>query len=93
MTWNDPGVHAERDTVRTTFDSSSATYQSARPDYPDELFDDLLAVTGLAPPADLLEVGCGPGNASVPLARRGFRITAVELGAHLADTAGTNLAP
>ena len=82
----------ERETLRTTFDSAAASYQSARPDYPDDLFDDLLTITGLAPPARLLEVGCGPGKATVPLARRGFRITAVELGADLADAAHTNLA-
>jgi len=86
-------VPAERQTLRTTFDSAARTYQSARPDYPDELFADLVAVTGLAPSAHLLEVGCGSGKATVPLARRGFRITAVELGAHLADAARANLAP
>jgi SAM-dependent methyltransferase len=73
--------------LRATFDRVAPLYQSARPDYPDELFADLLAMTGVRPPAHLLEVGCGPGKATLPLARRGFRITAIELGGALAAEA------
>jgi SAM-dependent methyltransferase len=40
----------------------------------------------------LLEVGCATGKATRPLARRGFRITCVELGAGLAEVARRNLA-
>ncbi|GAB3419702.1 class I SAM-dependent methyltransferase [Flindersiella endophytica] len=78
--------------LRATFDAAAATYQDARPDYPTELYDDLLELTGLQPPADLLEIGPGPGKATLPLARRGFRITAIELGADLAQQARHNLA-
>ncbi|SDL62908.1 Methyltransferase domain-containing protein [Nonomuraea maritima] len=73
--------------LRATFDRAAASYQDARPDYPDELYSDLLAITGVTPPAHLLEVGCGPGKATLPLAREGFRITAVELGDALAREA------
>ncbi|MEV4293936.1 class I SAM-dependent methyltransferase [Microbispora rosea] len=73
--------------LRATFDSAAAFYQDARPDYPGELYSDLLAITGVTPPAHLLEVGCGPGKATLPLARMGFRITAVELGDALAAEA------
>ncbi len=82
---------ADREVLRTKFDSTAGTYQSARPEYPSELFDDLLEIAGVSPPAALLEVGCGPGKATIPLARRGFRITAVELGASLAAAARENL--
>src|SRR5436305_1334276 len=78
--------------LRTTFDSVASSYQAARPDYPDQLFDDLIDVCGLGPSAPLLEVGCGPGKATIPLAGRGFRITALELGASLAEVATRNLA-
>lgn len=80
-----------REHLRTTFDTVATAYQRARPDYPAGLYADLLAMTGLEPPANLLEVGCGPGKATLPLARLGFRITAVELGAALAEEARREL--
>ncbi|MEV4096048.1 class I SAM-dependent methyltransferase [Streptosporangium saharense] len=80
-----------REHLRTTFDTVATAYQRARPDYPAGLYADLLAATGIEPPANLLEVGCGPGKATLPLARLGFRITAVELGAALAEEARREL--
>ncbi|MCO5993366.1 class I SAM-dependent methyltransferase [Actinoallomurus rhizosphaericola] len=78
--------------LRETFDRAASHYQAARPDYPADLYAGLLAMTGLRPPAHLLEVGCGPGKATLPLARMGFSITAVELGPVLAAEARRNLA-
>ncbi|MFD1543566.1 class I SAM-dependent methyltransferase [Nonomuraea guangzhouensis] len=78
--------------LRHTFDSAASSYQDARPDYPVELYADLLAITAITPPAHLLEIGCGPGKATLPLARMGFRITAIELGAALAAEARHRLA-
>lgn len=83
---------ADRRDLRSTFDSAAALYQAARPDYPDQLYTDLLAATGLQQSASLLEVGCGPGKATLPLARMGFRIKAIELGKDLAVEARRNLA-
>jgi SAM-dependent methyltransferase len=76
-----------------TFEASAALYQSARPAYPAQLFDDLTAVTNIVPPAELLEIGAGPGRATVDLARRGYTITALEPGVELAHQARLNLAP
>lgn len=73
------------------FNLASDRYQRARPDYPEALFDRLIETTGLAPSARLLEVGCATGKATLPLARRGFRITCVELGPELAAAARRNL--
>jgi len=78
--------------LRGSFDRAADLYQRARPDYPEELLDDLVAVTGLAAGDRLLEVGCATGKATLPLARRGFRITCIELGTHLAEAARRNLA-
>jgi SAM-dependent methyltransferase len=82
---------ADRDRLATTFDRAADRYQRARPEYPDGLYDDLLAVTELSPGAHLLEVGCASGKATLPLARRGFRITCLEPGAALAAAARLNL--
>jgi SAM-dependent methyltransferase len=83
---------SDRERLRTTFDRASQLYQRARPDYPDEIIDHVLAVAGLRPPARLLEVGCATGKATLPFARRGFPMTAVELGPALAAAARGNLA-
>jgi SAM-dependent methyltransferase len=41
----------------------------------------------------VLEIGCASGKATVPLARRGFPITCIEIGSALAAEARRNLAP
>jgi len=55
------------------------------------MFDDLVRLTGLAPGDRIIEIGCGTGQATVPLAERGLAITAVELGAQLAAVARRRL--
>lgn len=84
-----PGDDRER--LAQTFNQAAAIYQRARPEYPDELFADLVAVTGLVPGDRLLEVGCATGKATLPLARLGFRISCLEPGADLAAAARGNL--
>jgi SAM-dependent methyltransferase len=81
-----------RDTLRTTFDSAAQRYARARPGYPSALFSDLVALADLTPAARVLEIGCGTGQATRPLAERGFSIVAVELGPSLAAVARRNLA-
>jgi SAM-dependent methyltransferase len=69
----------DRERLRATFDSAADGYQQARPDYPDALYDALIGTAQLRSGDRLLEVGAGTGKATLPLARRGFRITCVEL--------------
>ena len=83
---------AERERLRLTFDEVATAYQAARPDYPAALYEDLLAVTALPPGDRILEIGCATGKATLPLARRGFAITCIELGLDLARAARANLA-
>jgi SAM-dependent methyltransferase len=82
----------DRERLRETFNRAAGSYDRARPDYPRELFDELIAFAGVVPGDHLLEVGCGTGKATLPLARRGFRITALEPGPDLAAVARRNLA-
>jgi SAM-dependent methyltransferase len=79
--------------LRTTFDEVAAVYDRARPDYPPALFDDLAELAGLVPGSRVVEMGCGTGKATRPLAERGYRITCVELGERLAAVARRTLAP
>ncbi|HWQ19666.1 MAG TPA: methyltransferase domain-containing protein [Methanotrichaceae archaeon] len=73
--------------LRTTFNEYPESYYTYRPKYPEELFDKLVAETHIKPGAQLLEIGPGTGQATVPLAKRGYSITAVELGPKMADKA------
>ena len=84
-------VSDDRERLRTTFNSAASLYQQARPEYPAELYDELVRLARLRPGDRLLEVGCGTGKATIPLARRGFPITCVEIGADLAAEARRNL--
>lgn len=49
-------------------------------------------MTGITADDAILEIGPGSGRATLPLVRRGYRITCVELGAELAAEATKNLA-
>lgn len=71
----------------TVFDATADRYDAARPEYPAELFDDLVALAGLTPGDRLLEVGCATGKATRPLLARGFDVTCVEPGPALAARA------
>jgi SAM-dependent methyltransferase len=81
-----------REPLRRTFDSTADLYDAARPEYPEELFDDLVELAELEPGARLLEIGCATGKATRPLLERGFSVVCVELGAKLAERARRNLA-
>lgn len=82
----------DRRRLGRTFDRAAHLYQDARPDYPELLVDRLFKVAGLEPGDRVLEVGAGTGKATLPLARRGLRITAIEPGHGLAVQARVNLA-
>ena len=70
-----------------TFEYAALEYERHRPGHPEAVFDDIAATTGVLPPARVLEIGCGPGQATLPLARRGYQIHAIELGETLAARA------
>jgi SAM-dependent methyltransferase len=78
----------------STFDEVAELYDRSRIGPPEQLFDDLFTLAEIAPPADssVLEVGCGTGQATQQLARRGCRVVCVEMGANLARIARRNLA-
>jgi SAM-dependent methyltransferase len=74
------------------FNEVPELYDRLRPGYPDALFADLAAITGIDESSSVLEVGCGTGQATRTLARIGCSITAVELGAGMAAVAKQRLA-
>ena len=74
------------------FNEVPELYDRVRPSYPAELFADLVAVTGIGQRSSVLEVGCGTGQATRPLAKLRCKVTAVEPGEGLAELARQRLA-
>ncbi len=72
-------------------DQVAQLYHRARPGYPAALFDDIIAYAALSADARILEVGCGTGQATLPLAQRGYTIDCLEPGARMAAIARANL--
>ncbi|MEU6627547.1 class I SAM-dependent methyltransferase [Streptomyces parvus] len=89
---DDSPAEARRVLLSRTFDDDAELYDRARPGYPPELYGDLADLAGAVPGSRVLEIGCGTGQATVPLAGRGCRITAVEAGPRMAAIARRNLA-
>lgn len=78
--------------LRDVFDEQARNYNEVRPKYPEALFETLITKAQLKDSAALLEIGPGTGQATLPLAKRGYRITGVELGEQLARVAREELA-
>jgi protein-L-isoaspartate O-methyltransferase len=83
--------NGRQETLRTTFDQVPELYDRARPTYPPQVFGDLIALAELPAKARLVEIGCGTGQATLPLAERGLAVTCVELGEQLAAFAQRKL--
>src|SRR5215467_2058128 len=82
----------DREALRNTFGGVAELYDRVRPGYPPALFDDIAAIAGLAPDSRVLEIGCGTGLATQPLAERRFAVTALELRDEMAAVARAKLA-
>src|SRR5262249_53536719 len=74
------------------FNEVPGLYARVRPGYPDELFADLVTITGIDERSSVLEVGCGTGQATRSLATLGCSVTAVEPGTDMAALARQRLA-
>ena len=88
----DAWLVTNRERLGGTFDQAAELYQDARPEYPAALFERLVEAAKLRRGDRVLEVGPGPGKATLHMVRRGLQVTAVEPGAALAAQARANLA-
>lgn len=77
---------------RESFDTVASYYQRYRRGYPSEVVDDVVTSGGIGPGSFVLEIGCGTGQLSVPIAATGAELVCVELGSSLAAVARRNLA-
>ena len=78
---------------RESFDGVAGYYNVYRSPYPQEVVDAAIALSNLHQGSRVLEIGCGTGQLSVPLAEAGVDLLAMEPGPHLAALARRNLEP
>jgi SAM-dependent methyltransferase len=77
---------------RRSFNEVAVQYDRARPAYPAAVVDAVVRVGNVQAESNVLEIGCGSGQLTIPLAAHGGSITALELGAHLAALASQRAA-
>jgi len=87
-----PKKHPNQRDLGRVFNDVPELYDRVRPGYPDGLFVDLVAVTGLNEGSSVLEVGCGTGQATSSLAALGCSVTAIEPGVEMAALARQRIA-
>ncbi len=63
---------------RIWYSPIAEAYNKARPHYPKALVDRVVELTQLANDATILEIGCGPGTATVTFAELGFSMLCLE---------------
>jgi trans-aconitate methyltransferase len=78
--------------LRNIFNSAVDDYDAIRPGYPHALIDDVIALANLPDNANLLEVGCGTGQATLPFAARGYRLLCLDIGSDILAAAARKLA-
>jgi SAM-dependent methyltransferase len=66
--------HRDPMRLRETFAEAAELYDRARPGYSAALFSDLAELACIGPGCRVLEIGCGTGQATLPLAERGCEI-------------------
>jgi trans-aconitate methyltransferase len=77
---------------RLAFGRVAKLYDHARPSYPRALVDQVLEFAVLRPPAKIIEVGAGTGNATVLFADPGLGVLALEPSHEMAQVARSNCA-
>jgi SAM-dependent methyltransferase len=77
--------------LRTTFNKAARDYDAFRPKYPQQLYDDIIALSEILPGGQVLEIGCGTGQATLPFAKRGYHILCLDIGSDLLAIAADNL--
>src|SRR5215217_71593 len=91
-TSNEAQIAELRSRLRATFNEDAALYDQVRPGYPAAMLDDIVELSGIPAGGRILEIGPGTGQVTLPWARRGYRIDAIELGAAMAAVARQKLA-
>lgn len=70
---------------RIVFDEIVVSYDTMRPEYPDDLFRDVLEFANSEKGKNAIEIGAGTGKATTPFLHAGYNVTAIELGPNMAS--------
>jgi 2-polyprenyl-3-methyl-5-hydroxy-6-metoxy-1,4-benzoquinol methylase len=84
---------AEPNALSRQFDDVAQLYDEVRPRYPEEIVEAILAFVALPAHGRIFEVGCGTGKMTLPFARRGYGIVAIDQGERLAALAALHCQP
>lgn len=71
--------------LETTFNTVYLEYDKWRPNYIKNLYDDIFKAKEITPLSNVLEIGIGTGQATLPILETGCSLTAIELGDQLAE--------
>lgn len=81
------------DQKRTWYSTVAEAYDKVRPRYPKELIERAIELAQLPKDAILLEIGCGPGTATVAFAQAGFSMLCLEPNPDFCQLARHNCTP
>lgn len=68
-----------------TFNTEAEKYEKMRPGYVPELYEDIFNYVAIDETSNVVEVGIGGGQATLPIIKTGCKLTAVEYGENLAE--------
>ncbi len=77
---------------KTWYSSIAEAYNRTRPRYPKQLINRIVELAKLTPNATILELGCGPGIATVEFAKLGFSMVSLEPSPEACELARENCA-
>jgi 2-polyprenyl-3-methyl-5-hydroxy-6-metoxy-1,4-benzoquinol methylase len=70
---------SEPNALSSQFDDAAQLYDEVRPRYPEEIVERIIAFAALPAHGQILEVGCGTGQMTLPFAQRGYLVAKFEL--------------
>lgn len=68
-----------------TFDTVASTYEKIRPGYVDELYQRIFDYIPISESSNVMEIGIGAAQATLPILQMGCKLTAVEYGEHFLE--------
>lgn len=71
--------------LECTFNTEAQKYEKMRPGYVPELYEDIFNYISIDKLSNVVEIGIGGGQATLPILKTGCKLTAVEYGDNLAE--------